>query len=68
MIKEIYPALFYYLSCYLNQDFDIVFGYSESTLLTYKKMETSGEKKNIKNEANFTFITQYDIYHISLGA
>lgn len=31
-------------------------------------METSGEKKNIKNEANFTFITQYDIYHISLGA
>lgn len=50
IIKEIYPALFYYSRCYLNQDFELIFGDSERALLAYKKMETLDEQNSIKNE------------------
>lgn len=50
MIQKIYPALFYYSRCYLNQDFEIIFGDSERALLAYKNTETLDEQENIKNE------------------
>lgn len=50
MKNEIYPSLLYYLRCYLNQDFEIIFGDSDKALLAYKNTETLEEQNNIKEE------------------
>ena len=47
---EKYPALSYYLICYLNQDFEEIFGGSEEALLSYKKTETAQEQQEMIKE------------------
>lgn len=45
-----YPALSYYLVCYLNQDFEVISGGAEEALLSYKNTETKEEQKKMMKE------------------
>ncbi len=47
MMSQKYSALFYYLTCYLNQDYDVIFGGDDDALLAYKVTETKEEVHNI---------------------
>ena len=48
--KEKYPALNYYLTCYLNQDFEEIFGGAKGALLSYKKTEDNEEQHEMIKE------------------
>lgn len=49
-MKEIYPSLTYFLRCYLNQDFEVIFGSADEALLAYKNTESTEEQLKMKKE------------------
>ncbi len=58
--KEKYPALSYYLICYLNQDFEEIFGGAEEALLSYKKTETAQEQQEMIKEIQSLIDSSYN--------
>lgn len=57
---EKYPALSYFLRCYLNQDFEEIFGGAEEALLSYKKTETNEEQREIIKEIQSLIESSYN--------
>lgn len=49
-IEEKYPSLTYFLRCYFNQDFEVLFGNADETLAAYKDTETVEEQLKMKAE------------------
>lgn len=57
---EKYPALSYYLRCYLNQDFEEIFGGAKEALLSYKKTETNEEQHEMIKEIQSLIESSYN--------
>ncbi|WP_334322300.1 contact-dependent growth inhibition system immunity protein [Gilliamella apicola] len=57
---EKYPALSYYLRCYLNQDFEEIFGGANESLLSYKKTETDQEQQEMIKEIKSLIDSSYN--------
>jgi hypothetical protein len=49
-IQEKYPSLSYFLRCYFNQDFEVLFGDANATLTAYKETESIEEQREMKIE------------------
>jgi len=60
IIIEKYPALSYYLRCYLNQDFEEIFGGYKNSLLSYKKTENNEEQHEIIKEIQSLIESSYN--------
>ncbi|WP_176700668.1 MULTISPECIES: contact-dependent growth inhibition system immunity protein [unclassified Gilliamella] len=56
---EKYPALSYYLRCYLNQDFEEIFGSADKALDAYRKTETINEQNEIIKEIRSLLESSY---------
>ncbi|MDK9357370.1 MULTISPECIES: contact-dependent growth inhibition system immunity protein [Lelliottia] len=52
-IREKYPYLTYFLRCYFNQDFEVLFGNADETLTAYKTTETVEEQLQLKVEIDY---------------
>lgn len=49
-MKQKYHAIYYFLSCYLNQDFDVIFGGFEEALEAYCRQESVIEQQALIND------------------
>jgi len=58
--REKYPALFYYLRCYLNQDFEEIFGGPKDALLFYKKTESNEEQREMIKDIQSLIESSYN--------
>ncbi|WP_241630314.1 contact-dependent growth inhibition system immunity protein [Rosenbergiella nectarea] len=58
--NEKYPALSYYLRCYLNQDFEEIFGGAKGALLSYKNTEANEEKYGMIKEIQSLIESSYN--------
>ncbi|WP_392562367.1 contact-dependent growth inhibition system immunity protein [Orbus sturtevantii] len=58
--REKYPALSYYLRCYLNQYFEEIFGGEKEALLAYKNTETDEEQQEIIKEIQSLIDSSFD--------
>lgn len=59
-MKDHFPSLSYWFSCYLNQDYDLEFGSPDGALFAFKSKEVEDELRQLNNEVTELIESELD--------